>query len=149
MKNMLLALFASTLILSLSACAPAYANDTELIPTDIGNIVDFVTGIVFIFISVVASFIAERVLSYVEATLSIKIDDSTREYFYRALDNAIGYGQTLAQQTTKDRSQLEIENDIVRGAIGYLNASVPDALEHFQFDETKLENLIRARLNKA
>jgi hypothetical protein len=77
-------------------------------------------------------------------------NDAIRTYLNTAFTNAIGFAHTKFKTyiagSGRKLTRIEIENDLVRFAVGFMLGKVPDALKHFGITEEGIRDMIVARL---
>jgi hypothetical protein len=73
-------------------------------------------------------------------------EDQIRSYLSDALTNAVHYAVSQAGAANWDHP--DVKSSLVKSAIEYAMARVPDAINYFKLDEADLEKLISSKLNQ-
>lgn len=103
---------------------------------------DILIPIVGILLTVAASYS----ITLLSKKFKIDIEAKHREALQGALQNAIGFCLKKAADAGKNFAQIETKNELLANGVNYVLASTPDALNKLGINETRLRELLEARL---
>ncbi len=88
--------------------------------------------------------------SWAIARLSTKLklssDSEVRKYLQEALERGVSFAVGVASEKSKDLSEVEVRNEMVRDAANYVITKTPDALKSLGVTDEAVQDLVRARL---
>ena len=80
---------------------------------------------------------------------STEADNQVRVYINEALERGLGWAREKARQEGADFATIEVRSQAIADAANYAIERVPDAVKHFKLDETRVRQMIEARLGGA
>ncbi len=72
-----------------------------------------------------------------------------RVYLNEALASGVGWAKEKARQEGADFATVEVRSQAIADAANYAIERVPAAVRHFKLDETRVRQMIEARLGGA
>jgi hypothetical protein len=143
-------------VLVVSACAiagPAFAQEASRPGVDLSPALTQLSDAVFLGVQAAGLALIGFLTRWVAKKLGnekLAENDAIRGYLNAAFTNAIGFAHTKFRSyiagSGRKLTRIEIENDLVRFAVGFMLGKVPDALKHFGITEEGIRDMIVARL---
>lgn len=100
-------------------------------------------------IGVVLSVLLSYGIGIAAKKFKIEIEAKHREALQSALQNAIGFGLKKAGDAGRDLAKIDTRNEVLAAGVNYVVASVPGALTKLNVDNTRLRQLLEAKLGLA
>lgn len=122
----------------------AMAADTTV---DLTGVFAPAAEVVLAVVGVFALWFARKGIDALQERLGLDLDDQLKARIDDALFNAIQFGKAKVLARAKDTQiTFDVRNEVLRHAITYAKAAVPEALDYFDIDQTRLHDLLEARL---
>lgn len=98
--------------------------------------------IVLTLLGALLTWVAYAVRSYIQNKIGLELNVLNN----KNVDDAIDRGLAYARAQLSDHTTIDVRNDLVALALGYVVQGVPRAIETFGLSEQRLEEMILARL---
>jgi hypothetical protein len=117
-------------------------------PVDVTEIVNFLLSAGGALLMLLLSVAAYQAAAWFKRKTGVDLDESARRVINGAIERAVHYatGEIRSRLQTDGRTELQIRNEIVATAVGYLAKTVPGTLKHFGITEETLADMVKARI---
>lgn len=131
--------------------AAAFAGDDQSGTTI--SLVPVLNGVLeYIVVVVVAviGWVVSRLTGYLRKWLGIRVDDSQRAVVMGAVERGVNYAADRLRTTMANNKNLNVNcrSLLIATAVKYVQARVPDALNHFKLTPDDVGQMVAAKLEE-
>lgn len=132
--------------------AAAFAGDDQsgttisLVPV-LNGVLEYIVVVVV----VVIGWGFSRLSGYLRKWLGIRVDDSQRVVVMGAVERGVNYAADRLRATMGNNKNLNVNcrSLLIATAVKYVQARVPDALNHFKLTPSDIGQMVAAKLEEA
>lgn len=131
--------------------AAAFAGDDQsgttisLVPV-LNEVLEYIVVVVV----AVIGWVVSRLTGYLRKWLGIRVDDSQRAVVMGAVERGVNYAADRLRETMANNKNLNVNcrSLLIATAVKYVQARVPDALNHFKLTPSDIGQMVAAKLEE-
>ena len=131
--------------------AAAFAGDDQSGTTiSLVPVLNEVLEYIVVVIIAVIGWGFSRLAGYLRKWLGIRVDDSQRAVVMGAVERGVNYAADCLRKTMAENKNLNVDcrSQLIATAIKYVQARVPDALNHFKLTPQDVGDMVAAKLEE-